>query len=78
VYSNQKKNQEAIKALLHAEELDPREPDAHYRLGRVYMSQGDKLKADREFAKTKELHNKTTESLIQKVTGSGDGSPATP
>ncbi len=78
VYSNQKKNQEAIKPLLRAEELDPKEPDAHYRLGRVYMAQGDKLKADREFAKTKELHHKTTESLIQKVTGSGDGSPVTP
>lgn len=77
VYTNQKRYQDAIKALLRAEELDPKEPDAHYRLGRVYMAQGEKLKADQEFAKTKALHNKTTDSLIQKVTGS-DGGPLTP
>jgi len=70
VYANQKRNQDAIKAFLRAEKLDPKEPDAHYRLARIYMAQGEKQKADLEFAKTKDLHSKTTESLIQKVTGS--------
>ena len=69
VYANQKRNQDAIKALLRAEELDPKEPDAHYRLARIYMAVGEKQKADQEFAKTKDLHSKTAESLIQKVTG---------
>jgi tetratricopeptide (TPR) repeat protein len=69
VYANQKRNQDAIKALLRAEELDPREPDAHYRLARIYMAVGEKQKADQEFAKTEDLHSKTAESLIQKVTG---------
>jgi tetratricopeptide (TPR) repeat protein len=78
LYAKQKRNPEAIKAFLRAEELDPKEPDAHYRLGRIYMEQGEKQKADIEFAKTKDLHDKTTESLIQKVTGNTGSPPQRP
>jgi Tfp pilus assembly protein PilF len=54
--------------------LDPSQPDAHYRLARLYTLVGQKQKAAEEFAKTKELHSKTDDSLIQKV--SGDAAPA--
>jgi tetratricopeptide (TPR) repeat protein len=73
VYADQKKNQEAVAALEHAVKLDPSQPDAHYRLARLYTTLGQKEKAAQEFTKTKELHNKTEDSLIDKV--SGDGAP---
>ena len=69
VYADQKRNQEALVAFLHAEHLDPSDPDAHYRLARLYMAFGQKQKANEEFTKTKALHAKVEESLIQKVSG---------
>ena len=69
VYADQKHNQEALPAFLRAEHLDPSEPDAHYRLARLYLALGQKQKANEEFARTKSLHAKTEESLIQKVSG---------
>ena len=66
-----RKNQEAVAALEHAVKLDPTQPDAHYRLARLYTTLGQKEKAAQEFAKTKELHSKTEDSLIEKVSGEG-------
>ena len=58
--------------LQHAVKLDPTQPDAHYRLARLYTLLGQKEKAAQEFAKTKELHSKTADSLIEKVSGEGN------
>ncbi len=58
--------------LQHAVKLDPTQPDAHYRLARLYTLLGQKEKAAQEFAKTKELHSKTEDSLIEKVSGEGN------
>jgi Tfp pilus assembly protein PilF len=77
VYVDQKRNQDALAAFLRAEHLDPSEPDAHYRLARLYLSLGQKQKANEEFAKTRALHAKTEESLIQKVSG-GDKAASKP
>ena len=74
IYADQNRNQEAIAAFERAVKLDPSQPDAHYRLARLYTLVGQKQKAAEEFAKTKELHSKTEDSLIQKV--SGDAAPA--
>jgi tetratricopeptide (TPR) repeat protein len=75
VYADQKRNQEALAAFLRAEHLDPSEPDAHYRLARLYLALGQKEKANEQFAKTKALHAKVEESLIQKVSGGGLAEP---
>ena len=40
----------AITALERAVELDPEQPDAHYRLGRVYQATGNQAAAQKEFA----------------------------
>jgi Tfp pilus assembly protein PilF len=71
IYADQNKNQEAVVALQRAVKLDPTQPDAHYRLARVYTQLGQKEKAGQEFAITKELHSKTEDSLIEKVSGEG-------
>jgi tetratricopeptide (TPR) repeat protein len=78
VYADQKRNQEALAAFLRAERLDPSEPDAHYRLARVYLVLDEKQKANEEFAKTKALHAKAEESLIQKVSGTGEATSKKP
>jgi tetratricopeptide (TPR) repeat protein len=71
VHADEKKNQDALTEFLRAEQLDPSEPDAHYRLARTYLALGEKQKAEQEFAKTKTLHAKTNESLIQQISGGG-------
>ena len=67
VYARENKNADAITAFKEAERLDPTEPDAHYRLARVYLASGQKQKADAEFLKTKSLHQKEQESIIEKM-----------
>ena len=75
VEARQKHNVQSIENFKHAEKLDPRDPDAHYRLGRIYMSLGQKQKASEEFSKTKELNQRTKESLIDKISGQESTSP---
>src|SRR5205814_8613489 len=55
----EKKYQEALVALQHAEKLDPAQPDAHYRLARLYRAMGNVVAAEREFARVSELQEKT-------------------
>ena len=69
VLSDQNKNQEALAAFQKAESLDPADPDAHYRLARLYTTLGQKEKAQQEYTKTRELHTKAADTLIQKVSG---------
>ena len=46
-------------ALLRAERLDPAQPDAHYRLARLYRAMGNVVAAEREFARVSELQEKS-------------------
>ena len=45
IYLQQKKYKSAETALLRAVGLDPRQPDAHYQLARLYQALGDKAAA---------------------------------
>lgn len=45
-------------ALQRAVELDPAQPDAHFRLVRLYQAMGNTPPAQKEFAKVRELHEK--------------------
>jgi hypothetical protein len=56
-----------VSALAHAEELDPAQPDAHYRLGHVYHAMGKGPKSQKEFAKVRELHEKADEDMVRKM-----------
>jgi len=58
IFAEQKRYPEALAALQRAEKLDPTEPDAHFRLGRVYQAMGNKDAAQGEFSKVRELHEK--------------------
>jgi tetratricopeptide (TPR) repeat protein len=57
----------AVAALKRAVELDPEQPDAHYRLGRVYQATANQAAAQKEFAKVRELHEKTEEDVARKM-----------
>jgi tetratricopeptide (TPR) repeat protein len=65
--TQQKKYDEAIAALLHAVELDPAQADAHYRLGRLYQTLGNKAAAQKELEKVRELHGSADEGLVGKI-----------
>jgi tetratricopeptide (TPR) repeat protein len=70
IYTEQKKYDEALKHLKHAEQIDPSRPDAHYRLARLYQDLGRQSEASQEFAKVSKLHEDNTDDLLGKIAGS--------
>jgi tetratricopeptide (TPR) repeat protein len=71
--AQQKQYPDAITALQHAAALDPAEPDAHYRLARVYQEMGRTEESQKEFAKVRELKEKADqrdEDLVRKMSPS--------
>ena len=75
ILAQQNHQQEAIAALQHAVSLDPSQPDAHLRLGRLYKATGNPAAAQKEFAKLRELHQKADDDMASKMSVSA---PATP
>ena len=69
ILAQQNHHQEALAALQHAERLDPAQPDAHLRLGRLYQVMGDKPAAQKEFARLRELHQKADDDIASKMSG---------
>jgi len=69
IYSDQKRYQEAVAQLKQAIALDPKRADAHYRLARVYRESGDPTQAAAQLGIVKQLHEKTNEDLIVKISG---------
>jgi Flp pilus assembly protein TadD len=67
VLAKQKQYADAATALRRAVELDPAQPNAHFRLGRVYQAMGNEAESRKEFAKVRELHEKADESLASKM-----------
>jgi tetratricopeptide (TPR) repeat protein len=62
-----KRYPEAQTALQRAVELDATQPDAHFRLGRLYQAMGNKEKAQAEFVKVQQLHEKADEDVASKM-----------
>jgi tetratricopeptide (TPR) repeat protein len=67
ILTQQKRYDEAIAAFRRAIELDPEEPDAHYRLGRVYQLIGKIGDSQKEFGKVREIHDKSEEDMVRKM-----------
>jgi tetratricopeptide (TPR) repeat protein len=67
ILTQQKRYDEAAKALQRAIALDPSQPDAHFRLGRLQQAMGNMPAAEREFAKVRELHEKQNEDVASKM-----------
>jgi tetratricopeptide (TPR) repeat protein len=70
ILTEQKHHNEALTALLRAEKLDPAQPDAHYRLARLYRDMGNTAASQKEFAKVRELHEKADEDIASKMSTS--------
>jgi tetratricopeptide (TPR) repeat protein len=70
VLTDLKQYKEAIAALEQAVKMDPSQPDAHYRLARVYREMGDEDKAKKEFIEVRNLHPKAEEDLTPKMSES--------
>jgi len=69
IYAQQKRNPEAIAEFRTAVKLDPEQPDAHFRLGRLYQMMGNTTAANLEFAKVRSIHQKTSDEALEKMTG---------
>jgi len=59
--------EDAVAALQRAVELDPSQPDAHYRLACVYKAMGRIPESQKEYAKVQELHRESDDSLASKI-----------
>jgi len=59
---------DAMIVLQRAVKLDPaHQPDAHFRLKRLYQAMGNTLAAQKEFARVRELHEKEDENVAAKM-----------
>jgi Tfp pilus assembly protein PilF len=67
IFLERKQYQNAMTALQRAVELDPVQPDAHFRLGRLYQAMGNTSVAQKEFAKVRELHEIEDEDVAAKM-----------
>jgi tetratricopeptide (TPR) repeat protein len=69
IYTSHKQYPDALDALRRAEKFDAEQPDVHYRLGRLYQAMGNSAESQKEFARVKELHQKTEEDVARKMSG---------
>jgi tetratricopeptide (TPR) repeat protein len=60
--ADHKRNEEALVNFQRAIYMDPLQVDAHYRLGRLYVSMGKPKEAQAEFAKTSDLQRKARDA----------------
>jgi tetratricopeptide (TPR) repeat protein len=67
ILTQQKRYAEALAALKQAVKLDPSQPDAHFRLGKLHQAMGNMTGAEQEFAKVRELHEKQNEDVASKM-----------
>jgi Tfp pilus assembly protein PilF len=67
IFLERKHYQNAMTALHRAVERDPAQPDAQFRLGRLYQPTGNTPVAQKEFAKVREVHEKEDEDVAAKV-----------
>jgi tetratricopeptide (TPR) repeat protein len=58
---------ELAAALKQAIAMDPAQPDAHYRLGRVYQQMGRQAESQQEFARVRELRQRADEDMVRKL-----------
>ncbi len=68
VLSDTPQRDRAVRELREAIRLDPSQPDAHYRLARVYKSLGRTADANAEFAAVRQLHEKK-EDTVKDISG---------
>lgn len=67
--TEQKHLTEAIDEFKQAVALDPKDPDAHYRLARIYQELHRTGEAQEQLAIVKQLHERTRDDLVEKISG---------
>lgn len=83
VYMETDDQKDAVRELSKTIELEPDNVNAHFRLAKIYMSQGKKDEAKVEFAKAKTLTTKMNQDLFEKIATANarpdkDGQPEQP
>ena len=61
------RNDEALQELKLAAKLAPDDVNAHWHLGRLYRTMGDKVQANVEFEKANSLHKATNDALLERM-----------
>jgi tetratricopeptide (TPR) repeat protein len=73
--SEQRHFTEAIEEFKQAVSLDPKAPDAHYRLAHIYEELHRKGEAQEQFAIVRQLHERTQDDLVEKISGAAQEQP---
>lgn len=67
MYTEQGRQQDAVREFSAAEKLDPKDVDVHWRLGRLYRAMGRKDEAKAEFDKASELNKARDEENFRRI-----------
>ena len=67
IYTQDGRNDDALRELVKAEKLMPNEVNVHWRLGRLYRAMGRSEEAKVEFNKASSLNKAADEALYQKI-----------
>jgi tetratricopeptide (TPR) repeat protein len=67
IFAQQRRYPEAIDALKRAVDLDPTQPEAYFLLGRAYQGSGNRVEADKQFAKTRTLQKGEVDKLATQM-----------
>jgi Flp pilus assembly protein TadD len=70
IYSENGRNEDALRELTMAAKLTPNDVNVHWRLGRVYRSLGRKEEATAEFEKASALTKAADDDLYKKIANS--------
>jgi len=78
LYSNDGRQDEALRELKKAAELNPGDEAVHWRLARFYKTMGKTAEANAEFAKTRSLQKASDQSVFTKLHQAQDKGPTQP
>lgn len=67
ILMDEKKYPDALAAFRRAVQLDPSQPDAHFRIGRIEQIMGNAAAAEKEFATVRELREKENQNLADQA-----------
>jgi tetratricopeptide (TPR) repeat protein len=67
LYLDAKRQNDALRELVTAEKLNPGDVSVHWRLARLYQTNGKKDEAKAEFDETRDLHKTADEPVFDKL-----------
>jgi tetratricopeptide (TPR) repeat protein len=75
IYANSGRNDDAVRELRMASQLDPEDPEPHIKIAKLYQAVGKRKEAYAELEKAKELSPQIHESLVDTIDSAESPTP---